>query len=203
MTNYIKTLDKLDWTKVEELPIDKFNWNYDFKPLSKAKLCIVKNEGIYVRMLSYEDNPVSKHKQNDESVCEDSCLEFFFNAFPKESGIYLNFEVNHIGTMLICYGANRADRRFLSTLSLDYPQVNTFSGTDALGGFWGIEYLIPFDIISAVYNKSTLSKGHILKFGLYKCGDLTGRIHYGSWREIETDAPDFHRPEFFGALVVE
>ncbi|NLC78654.1 MAG: hypothetical protein GX683_02870, partial [Ruminococcaceae bacterium] len=26
---------------------------------------------------------------------------------------------------------------------------------------------------------------------------------YGCWNAVETESPDFHRPEFFGELVIE
>lgn len=202
MADYIKMLDNLDWNKVDELRIDKFCWDYDFKPLSKAKICMVKNKGIYVKMWSYEDNPKSVHSKNDEMVCEDSCLEFFFNAVPEKSDIYINFEVNHLGTMLAMYGSFRGDRKFLSELNVEYPQVTAFSGSDSLGAFWGIEYLISFDLINTVYNETEYTDKHIIKAGLYKCGDETGRTHYGSWQVIHTEQPDFHRPEFFGDLTI-
>ncbi|MCK7480493.1 MAG: carbohydrate-binding family 9-like protein [Candidatus Moduliflexus flocculans] len=35
----------------------------------------------------------------------------------------------------------------------------------------------------------------------YKCGDETEFPHYGAWSPVETPAPDFHRPEFFGEIV--
>lgn len=202
MINYLKKLDRLEWDSVDEILIDKFCWDYSFKPLSKAKLCLVKNLGICVKMWSYEDNPVSIHSKDNENVYQDSCLEFFFNAFPKESHVYMNFEINHLGTMLIQYGADRGDRRFLSTLNVTYPKVTTFNGKDDLGDFWGIEYIIPLELLDIIYGKSDILPEQIIKAALYKCGDKTGRPHYGSWQVIDTENPDFHLPEFFGELTV-
>jgi len=203
MVNYLKVQDRLDWNKVDEILIDKFCWDTDFKPLSKAKLCLVKNVGICVKMWSYEDNPVSIHNQNNEDVYQDSCLEFFFNAFPGESDVYLNFEVNHLGTMLVQYGTNRGDRRFASTLKVTYPKVTTFNGVDALGDFWGIEYMIPLELLDVIYGKSDVLAEQFIRAALYKCGDKTGRPHFGSWQVIAIENPDFHRPEFFGELIVK
>jgi len=203
MINYLKVLDRLEWNRVDEILIDKFCWDYPFKPLSKAKLCLLKNQGICVKMWSYEDNPISICTQNNEYVNYDSCLEFFFNVFPEESNIYLNFEVNHLGTMLIQYGSGRGDRKFLSTLNVEYPTVTAFTDTDVLGEYWGIEYTIPLDLIEAIYGKSDIKTNHIIRAALYKCGDNTGRPHYGSWQPIGTERPDFHRPEFFGELVIK
>ena len=36
----------------------------------------------------------------------------------------------------------------------------------------------------------------------YKCGDATLLPHYLSWSQIDTEQPDFHRPEFFGELLL-
>ena len=36
----------------------------------------------------------------------------------------------------------------------------------------------------------------------YKC-DESLHPHFGSWNPIEAPAPDFHRPECFGKLMLE
>lgn len=200
--NKIKILDSLDWGKIEEITIDQFCWEYDFKPISKAKLCFVKNQGLCVKMWSYEDHPVSVHTENNQFVHKDSCLEFFINAFPEDSDVYVNFEINHLGATFIQAGTSRFDRRFLSDMGIEYPKVGTFSGEDSAGTFWGIKYVIPAELFEKVYGKTGFPQGRI-KAGLYKCGDETGRMHFGSWQQIGTEKPDFHRSEFFGELVFD
>lgn len=204
MADYIKIFEEADWSRVDEIIIDKFCWEYEYKPLSKAKVCLIRDTGICIRMWSYEGKPVSVHTKINENVYQDSCLEFFFNPFPDESNIYLNFEVNHLGAMLAQFGSGREDRKFLSTLGITYPEVTGFSGIDeALGRFWGIEYTIPFGILKVVYDRKDISSGQIIRSAFYKCGDNTGRPHYGSWKVIGTKNPDFHRPEYFGELIVK
>ena len=36
----------------------------------------------------------------------------------------------------------------------------------------------------------------------YKCGDKTAHPHFVSWNPVGTPSPDFHRPEFFGELLL-
>ena len=36
---------------------------------------------------------------------------------------------------------------------------------------------------------------------LYKCGDELPHPHFRSWKSIETEKPDFHRPEFFAEVA--
>ena len=43
---------------------------------------------------------------------------------------------------------------------------------------------------------------HSLRANFYKCGDKTAHPHYLSWSPIHTEKPDFHRPEFFGELIL-
>ena len=41
------------------------------------------------------------------------------------------------------------------------------------------------------------------RMNLYKCGDNLSHPHFLSWRPIQTEKPDFHRPEFFGEVTFE
>ena len=45
-------------------------------------------------------------------------------------------------------------------------------------------------------------QGVKLRGNFYKCGDLTRYEHYGMWNPVQSDTPDFHRPESFGELVL-
>ena len=36
----------------------------------------------------------------------------------------------------------------------------------------------------------------------YVCGDRTPCPCYGAWNDVQTTTPDFHRPEFFGRLIL-
>jgi hypothetical protein len=47
------------------------------------------------------------------------------------------------------------------------------------------------------------SSGKRMKGNFQKCGDKTKFPHYGSWNRIDTPEPDFHRPEYFGDLILE
>ena len=41
------------------------------------------------------------------------------------------------------------------------------------------------------------------RMNLYKCGDNLSHPHFLSWRPIQTEKPDFHRPEFFERVTFE
>jgi hypothetical protein len=48
-----------------------------------------------------------------------------------------------------------------------------------------------------------LEAGATLRANFYKCGDELQVPHFLSWNPIGVETPDFHRPEFFGKLVLE
>ncbi|MBQ8600523.1 MAG: hypothetical protein IJ407_03985 [Clostridia bacterium] len=128
-------------------------------------------------------------------VWEDNCLEFFFAPFGKEAD-YLNIECNPAAAMVIGKGNGRHDRQ--SVVETLKPQMNV--ATRILPGKgWEASYAIPFAAISALYGKDyTPKKGDTFDFNAYLCGEKTPVMHFGSWSPIETECPDFHRPEFFG-----
>lgn len=63
---------------------------------------------------------------------------------------------------------------------------------------WTLTVEIPFKLLGIDPDNLPAS----IKANFYKCGDETSVPHYVSWSPIEVENPDFHRPEFFGELVL-
>ncbi len=51
-------------------------------------------------------------------------------------------------------------------------------------------------------HKITDWSGVEARINLYKCGDNLSHPHFLSWRPIQTDKPDFHRPEYFERVTL-
>ncbi len=142
------------------------------------------------------------HVHDQESVWEDSCVEFFCQL-PNHSD-YMNFEFNCIGT---CYSAIYAKPRDGKLRSIDqmrqidrYPSMERKAFNEMEGTFeWELTIAIPFALLGI---DSTHLPTKILG-NFYKCADKTSMKHYVSWNSINTDKPDFHRPDFFGELLFE
>lgn len=190
------------WNQIPKTDIRKFCWRTEYRPISYAQLTWRENHGLLVRMVSYESNPVSRWTNNDELVWEDSCMEFFVNFDPLHTDSYLNYEVNHNGVVLIQHGACGTDRRFVvPEYGMSYPDITSFKGEDSSGFFWGIEYTILLPQILIPYPGFQYRSEGQLKGNFFKCGEKTGRPHYGSWTDIIYDIPAFHKPEYFGNLI--
>ena len=132
---------------------------------------------------------------------EDSCVEMFIQ--DPEKADYYNFEINSLGKGLACYGPVREGRTRRPQEQME--QILRFGHLE--GGpldkdgiqTWRVGVVIPFELIGL--HPDNLP--HSIRANFYKCGDKTAHPHYVSWSPIDTPKPDFHRPDFFGELILK
>ena len=80
-----------------------------------------------------------------------------------------------------------------------FPSIGTRAFNEMQGIFeWELTVEIPFKLIGIDPENIPLK----LTGNFYKCADDTESKHYVSWSPVETEKPDFHRPEFFGELIL-
>ena len=125
---------------------------------------------------------------------EDSCVEIFLQN-PANPAEYFNFETTSRGFILAARGTGRENRQ---TLPLDDIAKIKRSGIapsiqdDSV--YWTMAVEIPAEIFGMKAIEAPL------RGNLYKCADKANTPHYLSAFPIETEKPDFHRPEFFNIL---
>jgi hypothetical protein len=127
---------------------------------------------------------------------EDSCVEVFLEN-PANPTEYFNFETTSRGYLLAAKGPDRNNREML--LASEIAKVIRTKELASVAGnlvCWGMTVQIPPSIFGI---KSF--EGVALKGNLYKCADKAKAPHYLSAFEIDTEKPDFHRPEFFRDFV--
>lgn len=182
------------------------NWPdlYPYTPLCGGEIALSDGvlavhfhvRGLDLRAMNTEDNM---------RQWEDSCCELFIE--DPDGGKYYNFEMNCCGKILSASGDGRKDRvkRPLSEMQrirrISWKPEPPASLPFNLEGdiyTWDVAALIPLDLIGIDGNDLPES----LRANFYKCGDLTAHPHYLSWSPIGTPKPDFHRPEFFGTLIL-
>ena len=136
----------------------------------------------------------------NDPVFKDSCVEIFIEP---DGDKYYNFEFNCIGTP---YGGVGRDRT--SGKPQDVDTIKSIRTLSSLGSepfeevlkesSWTLTVEIPF---KAFTSKSIDQiKGSSMRANLYKCGDELTTPHFVTWNSIDTENPDFHRPEFFGVI---
>ncbi len=189
-----------EWKGIEA-EIDCYPWDKSGYRPCVAFSVLYSEQKLYVRFKVQKDKIRAECTQLNDDVYTDSCVEFFIAPDPDGDERYFNFETNPLGVMLIGIGTDRYDRKLL------YPEnyrnlfgIQTYTNTKR--GFWTVEYLIPVEFINRYYNSVLLRTGLKMKGNFYKCGDSTEIPHYGCWNPVKYGRPDFHRPEYFGELIL-
>ena len=125
---------------------------------------------------------------------EDSCVEIFLQN-PANPAEYFNFETTSRGFMLAARGQSRENRQTLPLETI--AKIHRTSSTPSIQDdsvYWSMTVEIPAEIFG-INSFEVPPRGN-----LYKCADKANTPHYLSAFRIETEKPDFHRPEFFEIL---
>lgn len=171
-------------------------WEPDCGVRMEQKLCY-DDTALYVFQRAWESDIRAECSAPLSPVHEDSCMEFFFSL--TDDGRYVNFEINPNACMELGFGPNRRERVRLCHKS----ERETFRPvcTRTPDG-WTAEYRIPLSFLRILYPEFSLRSGVSFRANCYKCGDKTVHPHFLAWNAVETAAPDFHRPEFFGKMIL-
>ena len=181
--------------------VDCVNWpeTFPYVPLCSGRVARTQDTLVVDFRVSGLDLRARNTEDNGRQW-EDSCVEVFIQD-PEDSNYY-NFEINALGKVLACTGPDRHKRTPRPVEEMDeilrFAQVE--GGPLDLEGIqtWRGGVIIPFYLIGI--DPENLPKS--IKANFYKCGDKTAHPHYLSWSPVETPKPDFHRPEFFGELLL-
>ena len=187
---------------VEYQTVNSVNWpeTYPYCPEMKFGIAYTDN-AILVHYRVQEQSIRAVSGEDHGPVWEDSCVEFF--SSPADDGLYYNIECNCIGTVLLAVGPDRNERTSAPKEVMDgikrwsTLEHKTFE-VKAEPTSWEVALIIPFS--TYFKHKITSMDGRTIRANFYKCGDKLPEPHFLSWNPIKTDAPDFHRPDFFGTL---
>lgn len=181
--------------------VDMLNWpvQFPYKPDCRFKIARSINS-LFIHFKINENNIRATFATDHEPVWEDSCVEFFCQLPGQKH--YFNFEFNCIGTCLATKRLSRTKDIILFELKdMDLIKRSSSLGTKPFeeknGNFeWKLTFEIPFSLIGIQIDELP----PVIKANFYKCGVETSVPHYLSWNNIMTKQPDFHQPEFFGAI---
>jgi len=193
------SIDSVDWLNVPAAAIDIYKWVESTEYRSFAQLVYVEKYGFVCRMTCFEANPVAKYTKIDDTVCFDSCMEFFVNFGGNK---YLNLEGNAIATVCMGSGSKRENR---TTVNRKLPGGFKTVAEKSYGK-WQLTYYLPIEEIQIFcpdISAETFCTGYTFSGNFYKtAGSQTGNEQYGMWNEVMTENPDFHRPEYFGTFIM-
>ncbi len=197
------------WQQAVALNVSQDNWpdkNPDSLPQTRAEL-MYSEIALYVRYTVIEKTIRAVHLQPNDPVCMDSCAELFISP---DDQTYFNFETNCAGTLLLFSGTGRQGRvpvppeiRQAIEISTSLPFGVAVENQPCPSAGWQLSMRIPFNVFTQHAGMKAPVSGIRWKGNVYKCGDQLPEPHWASWAPIETQTPDFHRPEYFGTFVFE
>ncbi len=156
-------------------------------------------KGFHVHFDAYESNPKRVMKKHFQPVHLDSCLEWFVNFDPEHTARYINFEMNANGVVNFSFRMGREDEISFTLEDAEALDIKTEIFHDR----WTLDYTVPFEFIKKYMPRYEFKRGARLPSNVYKCGDETQQAHYGCWKMVDREKPDFHKPEYFGIMVIE
>ena len=191
--------------KIEYHPVSVLNWPEQYPYLPKVDFAIAHNgDHLLVHYRVTEKRSIGTMENDLDDVYKESCCELFF--MKEGDSLYYNIESNCIGSILMQCGTGRYDRDLSTAGNLKKIDRWASLGRNAIGKVneethWELALAIP---LSALWRHSfSCLDGMTLRANVYNCVGSGDDRQYVTWRPIETDAPDFHRPEFFSRIYLK
>lgn len=194
------------FARIAPRPIACCNWpdGYPYAPQVRFRMFHT-GEMLMLRFDVEENYTAARVTRDNGEVWTDSCVEFFLS--PGDDTGYYNFETTCIGRMLLGFQHSRADAQRASQEVIDtvrrrttLPYGEPFEERED-DNRWSVTLAIPPRALFR--HKINDWSGLKARINLYKCGDKLSHPHFLSWRPIQTEKPDFHRPEFFEEVTFE
>jgi Carbohydrate-binding family 9 len=204
--------DSPDWQGADIVKIENFRVeSSDHRPVVQAKV-LHDNQYIYI-LFDVQDKYVRcVHTGFQNSVCRDSCVEFFCQPAGCED--YLNFEFSCGGSFLVYHiiDATRTDKGLADYEELTLEDAGSMQIYHTMqfvvepeiteDTHWNLAARIPLSLFTKYCKEPNGDvSGSTWRANFYKCGDKTSHPHWVSWQPVEV--LNFHLPQCFGEVVFE
>lgn len=188
--------------ELEPYQVEYLLWGTKEIPKTYVYLGFVPGDGLYLKMVCEEKNPLRTYVNDQDPVYRDSAMEAFLQfETGRERGTqetYLNFEVNANGALLVAYGTGRTYRTYFGKDEMKLFQ----NKAQVLEDRWIADVRVPVSVLEKVYGPLHLGDGSVFYCNFYKISETQEIEHYASYFPIKTEIPSFHLPEYFGEAMI-
>ncbi len=199
--------DGAGWKGIAPLSLDLYMGEKPaHRPRTEVKAAY-DDQSIYVAFRVEDRYVRAVAEKNQDNVCRDSCVEFFFTPGTDLSAGYFNLEMNCGGTLLLYHQINRSEIGRTVVAEADCRRIRIYHQLPkridpemADSVTWTVAYAIPFDMLEKYSRVTRPAPGVSWRANFYKCADSTSHPHWLTWSKVDQFQPDFHLPQFFGAL---
>ena len=187
------SIDDARWDSVPEAAVDYVWQDHSPSPYTTKAQMVHSDESITVRLSTNEWPLLVTTMENNGTVCTNSCMEFFF--IPNmDDGEYINVEMNPAAIALVAKAPGRGSRPRLNIRGENVDIRSLVLGERG----WYVMAFISYEFLLKHYSHCDKT----MRANFYKCGNDTVIPHFSAWSEVDTPAPDYHRPEFFGKVIL-
>lgn len=197
--------DKDVWKNIPAITLDLYMGDKpQHRPKTQAKL-LYDDEAVYV-IFRVEDQYVrAVAREFHDSVCSDSCVEFFFSPDKTVETGYFNLEMNCGGTILLHFNPQPRQSRELDIADCQKIEVahtlpKNIEPEISEPTTWSVEYCLPLAILEKYGSVTKPAPGVVWRANFYKCADQSSRPHWLTWNKVDHPSPNFHLPQFFGQI---
>lgn len=188
---------------VEPFEIKNLLWGTEKIAKTYGYIGFVPKDGLYLKLVCLEKNPLRVYKEDQDPVYKDSAMEAFFQFAGDNKAAndnYLNFEMNANGALLACYGKNKTDRTPFTPDQIQKMKCTAEINEDE--GQWSVNLVLPTEIVEQIYGRLDWKEGMVFCCNFYKICETKEYEHYASYRYVESEQPNFHLPEYFEKAVI-
>jgi hypothetical protein len=196
------------WALADTLDIDHFHpKSSDHHPRTQARM-LYDDTSLHL-LFRVRDRYVRAVAQSyQDSVCQDSCVEFFFSPNPG-SGQYFNIEINCGGVLLLHYGRPLKEGPREELPLSDANRIEIYHSLPARvepeltePTEWVIQLRAELALFTQREGLPQEVAGTTWDANLYKCADATSHPHWASWAPIG-ETLSFHQPHYFAPIHFE
>ncbi len=200
------------WSGTQELEISHFHpKSSDHRPRTRVRM-LHDLASLHIRFEVNDRYVICKHTSFQDSVYQDSCVEFFFQ--PLKGPAYFNLEINCGGTFLFYYVQDSTRTptglakftpiapHHAKRLSVFHslPSIVTPERTDPTP--WSVTCTIPLEVLEHYTGPLAALAQSSWRCNFYKCADQSSHPHWASWAPMGEEL-NFHLPECFGTVQFE
>jgi len=211
-------LTEKDWKNTK--PVGEFyifpTHNYEKKDITEAKI-LWDDENIYIAFKAYDKHIEATRTQRLTDVYNDDCIEFFVSPFKNNVKVYINFEINALGTynsgihllkpnLLLkdLFGVRNPEKAstywYPPGLQIGRYHVGTMNNNKDEDSYWIIEMSVPFSLFKyAGYKKNKPEIGDVWRFNLYRLGGTVDSYRRNLF--FLPKGKSNHATEYFGYLI--
>jgi len=193
------------WSKAQTVQLTHFHADSsEHRPDARVRL-LYTDTAIH-GLFHVKDRYVLAHRTAfQDSVCRDSCVEFFVQPHPDVG--YFNLEINCIGTALLHHmkpdkspGLPIGPEACAQLGIIPSLPCEPILQEIAEPVTWTLGFTLPFALLEAYTGQPCGPTQTGWRGNFFKCADESSHPHWASWRSVG-EPLNFHKPERFGALA--